>query len=147
MIASGFVCGVPGSWKFEDNQLIDVPPTGDRVRVEFVWSDAAGTNRTAEPAMWIVRAGDEKTAFPSAAPSPSPGWVFAGSVQTRRQAVTHYDADMSGTLIGLTTFGGETIAWSEVISPEASIRAPEWIINTREYPAFGTPVIVRITAG
>ena len=61
-----------------------------------------------------------------------------------RQGRERYEAQGAGTLIGLTTFGTETIAWREVISPEASIQEPEWIADKAVVPAMGTPVTVRI---
>lgn len=72
------------------------------------------------------------------------GFVFAGSVMRERQGREVYDADGIGTLIGLTTFGAEAIAWRDVISPDSHIHSPEWIADPAQTPPFGTKVTVRI---
>jgi hypothetical protein len=70
---------------------------------------------------------------------------------TRRDAETGdprevYDADGTGVVIGLSTFGSELVAWRQVLSPESTITAPTWVINNAAYPKAGTAVVVRIGA-
>ena len=50
----------------------------------------------------------------------------------------------AGTIIGLTTFGSEVIAWSRVISPDSGVQAPEWIADFSKTPPANTRVRVRI---
>ena len=68
---------------------------------------------------------------------------------TRRDRATGemrelYDADGAGTVIGLTTFGTEVIAFAKVLSPDEGITPAEWVANTKRVPAVKTAVKVRI---
>lgn len=168
LLIIGLKPGTPGGWKFENNKLTPVDPTGTRLAIQFVFDDPAGSQRTAEPAQWVVNAGDNRPLLSTLAERnpgrPAPGWVFAGSrlVQHKDRASglsrEVYDADESGTLIGLTAFGSETIAFSQTISPDAATDAPEWIAcfdcpspaQTTAPPPIpargGTPIRVRIQA-
>jgi hypothetical protein len=68
--------------------------------------------------------------------------VFAGS----RFVDNIYAADMDGTIVGLTAFGGETIAWTAMYHPDTDRMTPEWIADGRKLPKFRTKVIVTIVA-
>lgn len=72
------------------------------------------------------------------------GWVFAGSRFVEVGGGERYDADMSGTLVGLATFGGETVAWRAVISHESAVQEPEWIAERETIPEYGTEVRVEL---
>jgi hypothetical protein len=141
LLAIGLNPGKPGSWEFTDGRLVAHPPAGDPIEVTIAYRDGSGREVEAPAQDWVVNAA---TGLPILPPSSSTPFVFAGSVTARRGGREVYDADGAGTLIGLTTFGTETVAWRDVISPEASVAAPEWIANPKLVPKFGTPVVVRL---
>ena len=68
------------------------------------------------------------------------GFVFAGSKFTKRG----YEADGTGTLVSLTSFGDEVIAPVWTISHLAEIDEPAWIANRDRVPERNTKVVVRI---
>ncbi|MCW5776642.1 MAG: hypothetical protein KIS87_09405, partial [Phycisphaeraceae bacterium] len=123
----------------DEGRLIRVPPRGDAVRVLLI----TGDDQTPVPAGdWVVNVKTGRTLSDETAG----GWVFAGSRIVERQGRERYDADGTGTLVGLHTFGAEGIAWRAVYNPESVIDEPEWIADRSLVPAFGTPVRVRIEA-
>lgn len=126
--------GAPGEWRWEGGRAVYEPPIGDEVHVSFrTRRDGKTVEHSAHE--WII---DVNTgAHPPARP-----WVFAGSRFIVRQGFRGYDADRAGNLVGLATFGNETVAWSEVFSPESAIDEPVWIANTALVPRFGEPVTV-----
>lgn len=142
LLLLGLAPGKPGSVVFDGKSLVRTPPTGDGLEVTFIYKDAAGGEVRAPAWDWIVSAASGARFRP---PGDGPAWVFAGSRSVTRNGKDWYDADGSGTLIGLTTFGGETIAWTAVFSPESAVDEPEWIADAAKVPPFGTPVVVRIT--
>jgi hypothetical protein len=145
LLAAGLKPGAPGAWEWKDQKLISLPPSGDPVDVTFITTAPDGTKKQERATDWIVNA---DTGAPFAAPS-SPGgagFLFAGSLVRTRQGQQVYDADGAGTLIGLCTFGAETIAWNRLISPDSETQEPVWIADARRVPPAGTPVTVRISA-
>lgn len=138
LLLLGLEPGSPGAWEWRDDALQSIPPTGPRVRIEFLYTDVNGEEVVARPQEWIVNAETGET-FPAG------DWVFAGSRIVEWRGEEFYDADGAGTLIGLTTFGSEVLAWPEMISPEASIEEPVWIANAATTPPMGTEVVVRLT--
>ncbi|TVQ31075.1 MAG: hypothetical protein EA376_10845 [Phycisphaeraceae bacterium] len=132
--------GAPGAWEWRNGELIAHPPTGDPVRVELVYTDARGRERVEPAWSWVSNLETGET-FPAG------DWVFAGSRIVEHMGREFYDADGTGTLIGLTTFGSETIAWPEMISHEAAIEEPVWIADPEKTPALDTPVTIRLTPG
>ncbi|MCC6659653.1 MAG: hypothetical protein IT437_02080 [Phycisphaerales bacterium] len=140
LLAIGLRPGHPGSWKVQDDRLVTVPPEGDAIEITFITTDASGHETESRPRDWIVtRAG--RPILAEGSPTP---FVFAGSRMATRQGLTRYDADGTGTLVGLTTFGMETVAWREVLSPESTVMEPDWLANAARVPKFGTPVTVRM---
>lgn len=138
LLLLGLEPGAPGGWERIDGGASHrrIPPTGPAVDVDFILDRDGET--VAEPAAsWVVNALANETMGPGR-------FVFAGSriVQVRDEA--RYDADWEGTLVGLATFGAETIGWSDVISPDSAVDEPVWIINADRYPPSGTSVTVRI---
>ncbi len=152
LLLLGLNPGTPGAIRFEGRTPVARHPTGDRVRVRFFFSAPDGTARECDPADWIENARDgrglaeseRETAARLSLPM-GPGFVFAGSSIAERDGHEVYKADEEGTLIGLTTFGNEPIAWFRTISPEAAVQAPEWVVRRSVVPAPGTPVRVRLT--
>lgn len=143
LLLLGLEPGRPGSWTFDGKEMRPTPPTGAGLDIAIAYRDAGGREVESPVAEWIR---NERTGARFTSRDGGAAWVFAGSRFVRRNGREWYDADGAGTLIGLTTFGGETIAWSEVYSPEASVQEPEWIADASRVPPFGTPVIVRIRA-
>lgn len=136
--------GKPGDWETgENDEIVHIPPKGPAVAVEFVWTDTNGVERTDDPASWVVSDSD-------GAHLPDHDWVFAGSrivewtPPGKDAPVEAYDADYSGTLIGLSTFGTETLAWPVVMSPDSEVDAPVWIADAPKTPPVDTKVIVRL---
>lgn len=156
MLVIGLHPGSPGRWTQVDNRLTPVQPIGDRVDIRFAFETVVGRRIVANPLDWIIRAEDNMpfAKFESEQAS-APGWVFAGSrfiisqnpVDTAPSANSRqetYDADGTGVILGLTTFGSEVIGWSRFISPEAAVEPPSWIADFEKTPKPGTPVKVRI---
>lgn len=144
LLAIGLEPGSPGSWSVSRGELVKTAPTGPMLDVTIAYHDGAGREVEAPAWEWIVSARTDRPILPAGSPTP---FLFAGSKMAVRQGREGYDADGTGTLIGLTTFGMETIAWREVISPEAALEEPEWLADRSRVPRFGTPVVVRIQPG
>ncbi len=155
MLAVGLTPGEPGRWSLKAGQLVSAPPTGDRLSVRFAYKDKDGHEIEADPLDWIVNARDKskfvdaERKFATEHKTAAPGWVFSGSKFVKKRTPDGkesevYDADGSGTIIGLTTFGSEVIAWSRVISPDANIAEPEWVADFSQTPPPETKVVVRI---
>ncbi|HZW09034.1 MAG TPA: YdjY domain-containing protein [Phycisphaerales bacterium] len=142
LLAAGAEPGAPGAWREQDGSLRPVPPRGDRVRITLLTRGEGGIETEHDPASW-VRAADSERTLRSAAPDAA--WVFAGSRLRERGGRTVYDADGTGQLIGLHTFGSETLAWTRVESPDSWIDEPRWLARNEAVPAFGTPVRVRLS--
>jgi hypothetical protein len=58
----------------------------------------------------------------------------------------HYVADRTGSIVGIVTFGDETIACDEVRSDKADVDAPQWQARTERMPEPGTQVklVIRV---
>jgi hypothetical protein len=139
LLAIGLKPGAPGSFKWENETMTPVPPEGDPVTVTFIYQDPQGQRRESPALDWVINAETRKPFT-----TESGGFIFAGSVMRTRQGREVYDADGVGTIVGLTTFGAETVAWREVISPDSHVHTPEWIADREKTPPQGTPVTVRI---
>ena len=159
LLLIGLTPGRPARWALKDNVLVSTPPTGDRVSVRVISTDKAGATTESDPLDWIsssarpARFAESELAVARSGNLPAPGWVFAGSRLIKRKPPgsspdaapqDFYDADGSGTIIGLTTFGSEVIAWSRVISPDAATTEPEWIADFAKPPPADTRVRVRL---
>lgn len=138
LLAVGGEPGRPGRWRVEGGDVVRVPPQGQPVEVRLI---AAGSDIPGDPGMWITRGAGGPPLLRAA---PDSGWVFAGSRLREWNGRTVYDADGTGTLIGLHTFGSETIAWMRVESPDSSVDEPRWLANNGVVPPMGTPVEVRV---
>ncbi len=144
LLMVGLEPGTPGRLDFAGdgaNNVKRIPPTGPAVSVRFCYQKNGV--ETTDPAMsWVI---DER---PQAQ---APGLVFGGSGvgQMRNpqgERVTIYNADELGTLVGLCTFGSETIGLTTVVSPDSGLDAPRFIGNNAAIPPAETEVRVRITA-
>lgn len=155
LLAIGLTPGAPGRVEWNDRKPAMVAPTGAALTVRF---RVEGSSEEIDPLSWVslVRKGEAARPLATQADgSPETdagGFVFAGSrtrtmvdPQTGRER-EYYGADVDGTVIGLTTFGTETVAWSRVLSPESAVQEPEWIANVAVVPKVGTKVTVIMTA-
>lgn len=141
LLMIGLDPGAPGRWKIdEQSRVTTVPPRGAPVRVSLVFNPASPDAKEIDPTELVINARTKARASSLA----GAGFVFCGSRIVEWQGQSFYDADGTGTLIGLATFGSETIAWREVFSPEAAIAEPVWIADNDRLPAAGTPVTVRL---
>lgn len=141
MLMIGLEPGAPGSWQVdEQSRVTSVPPRGSPVRVTLVFNPASPDAKEVDPAELVINAKTKARA----SSLEGAGFVFGGSRIVEWQGRSFYDADGTGTLIGLATFGSETIAWREVFSPEAAIVEPVWIADNERVPAANTPVTVRL---
>jgi hypothetical protein len=150
MLLAGLRPGRPGRWAVdaEGRTRLD-PPTGDVVSIRFRWTDAAGAEREATPAEWIVSERGHRM--------DEPRWRFGGSDlvddrgrpvdagaegEAARTNAVRYLADLTGSIIGLVTFGDEVIGLEEVIPDAASYAAPAWMVDAEAVPPPGTPVTI-----
>ena len=140
LLLAGFEPGTPAAWTFEKGEMIASPPSGDALTVTLVYTDEDGDEVVVDPADWIVHA--DTGARPEIG-----AFVFSGSRIVHYQNENRYDADFTGTLVGLASFGSEVIAWPEPISPQASIDEPVWIADESTVPSGDVPVVIRITKG
>ncbi len=137
LLLAGLEPGTPGRWAIENGQTKKTPASGAAVQVTIAWRDTSGNERTARATEWAVSTSGARL---------NGTFVFAGSRIVPWQGREYYDADGAGTLIGLTTFGSETIACSELFSPESAVQEPEWIADAQRVPPMGTRVVVRLSA-
>ncbi len=145
LLLVGLTPGHVGSWNWSDGHADRITPEGSPVEVSFVWIDEAGATHENLASDWIV-SGVNGARFSETIPSGEPRWVFAGSRMIARNGREWYAAEAEGTIVGLHTFGSETIAWNSVLSPSADAEDPEWIADPDRVPRQGTRVVVRIRA-
>lgn len=139
MLLAKYESGTPGRWKYEDDRYSVIPPTGTAVEVLVRYTNAAG-EVVEHPVNEWVRDHRGETDFPNRP------WVFGGSrLEPNPESMgpgEHYVADMTGSVIGLVTFGDELLGWRQVLSDQAAVSEPEWEANGRAMPPVGTPVTV-----
>ncbi len=155
LLMLGLEPGAPGRFEPRDGRAVAVPAAGPALEIELAWREGDAPRR-AGPGDWIVSAktgrrfgdagagqGDEDT---------RPVWLFCGSRFVLRpdpaggERREVYDADGTGVVIGLHTFGSEVIGLGRTLSPDAATLEPEWIADAARVPALGTPVAVRLRA-
>jgi hypothetical protein len=138
LLMAGFEPGSPGRWIYEQDELRVVPPAGDRLDVFVRYRRADTTEEVEEPIANWIRDAEGQATFPD------DPWVFGGSAFIENPEWMgpgeHYVADMSGSIIGLVTFGDEVIGYSRVLSDQAAIQPPQWEVRSDHVPAVGTPV-------
>jgi hypothetical protein len=155
LLAAGFASGSPGRWieveeapadakaPVEHTRFKSEPPTGSALRLSVRLP-----NGDERPLEWFIRlapigegvARDARARW---------DFVFAGSRfrVDRRTGAERYLADGSGSLVGLVTFGDETIAPREVIPDQAEVESPMWEVWTERMPPLGTRVTVVVRPG
>lgn len=155
LLLVGLKPGEPGRWERrkegDKNTLVGVAPKGDAVRVTIAPKRDDGTRGDETDALeWVLNQRDAK-GFRQI--EPDAALVFAGSqmVKPRRRMINPektdqpevYAGDLEGTIVGLTSFGTETIGVTAMYNPDAGTQEPEWIASER-LPAVGTKVVVRV---
>ncbi|MFM1823890.1 MAG: hypothetical protein RI967_2156 [Planctomycetota bacterium] len=153
LLVAGLVPGAPGGWReptdereAADAGFVALAPHGPEVTVEVVLPDGScheiASFARLSPVAFGAEGGDGR-----AAPAPPSRFVFAGSrFRARPDGGERYLADDSGSLIGLVTFGDETIAPLDVIPDQASVSAPIFEADPARMPAPGTAVVIRVRA-
>ncbi|HRP63353.1 MAG TPA: YdjY domain-containing protein [Phycisphaerales bacterium] len=142
LLIAGFASGTPGRWEWneETEQVRLIPPTGEPLDL-FVQYERNGVMIEESIRDWITDFTGERT-FP-----PDP-WVFGGSMfRPNPESMgygEYYVADISGSIVGLVTFGDEILGFSHVISDQADIHEPEWVVNTDRIPPPNTEVTLII---
>jgi hypothetical protein len=148
LLMAGFTPGSPGRWTYDNETLGTIPPTGDQLAIEvrFLHPDAGFIEMPVRH--WIREAVREQPERASRPPREFPDlpWVFAGSRIAPNPPFMgpgeHYVADMTGSIIGLVTFGDEVIGFSRVMSDQEEVRPLEWEVNTPAMPPIDTPVTI-----
>ena len=136
LLLLGARSGAPGSWSWSDGELSLSPPTGAPIDVLVTVGDA----QAVPIAMWMR--GEGGRTFPERP------WRFAGSNfiaagasgDRGTKASEHYEADTSGSLIGIVTFGDEVLAWSEVLPHRLEVQDVLWEAAGDRMPPVGTAV-------
>jgi len=138
LLMLGLAPGKPGSWEWVEQKLVPHQPAGDRVRVDFIYTDQEGLQHIDPANLWVKHDGTNE-------PLQGGEWIFAGSRMLDHGFGEMYNADGVGTLIGLATFGSETLAWPTTFSPDSETDEPVWVADPTHVPPVGTPVVVRLT--
>ncbi len=137
LLLAGFESGSPGTWSSVSGKFHFVAPRGDELALAVRFVTPQG--KTDEyPLRELIRDHHTQAIFPEIP------WVFAGSFFAQNdqemEPGEHYVADLTGSIIGLVTFGDEVIGLSEVIADAAAVHPPLWEVNEKRMPPMGTPV-------
>ena len=141
LLAVGAHAGHPGIWSRDTSTANDLklePPAGDlvSVRVEYV-SD--GVTHCHDLGEWIEDARHQDQ-FKSI-------FVFAGShFEPDGRGGQRYTADVTGSIVGLVTFGDELVAYAKVIPDQADIATPRWQANIARIPPEASDVVLILKA-
>jgi len=159
LLLAGLEPGSPGRWQDVTDGaggwMVDrVRPSGPRVDVSVRWSDPLGTTQEVPILQWVRRAdgaGDSRSAPPAGQAAVLEGHlVFSGSrIRPNTPSMgsgEHYVADLTGSVVGLVTFGDEVIAYDEVIADKVDVDPAAWVAWTERMPPEGTRVEVLIRA-
>ncbi len=125
--------GRPAFW----NDRGEVQPSGPTVRVRF---RPEGSSTWVHPAEWT------KPRRPDGPDLEERDFVFAGSRRVIADNFSFYEGDAAGTVVGLASFGSETISWPTIIEHDEASGDLQWIADPLAVPEAETPVVVRITA-
>lgn len=139
LLMAGLVPGAPGGWEWKEKELLPIAPKGEVVEVVLVL-ERDGKSVEEPIGRWVKNLATGSTLESRAAEGE--GFVFAGSGFVTRGGGERYAANGAGTLVGLATFGTETIAWKRVFSPESSVDEPVWAVDRTMQPEAGTKVKV-----
>lgn len=155
LLLIGLKPGAPGKWERKEDEgkktLVGVPPRGDDVRVTVAEQRGDGTiGPETDVLEWVV---DHRDGRGFRVIEPDASLVFAGSamVRPRRRMIDPenaerpevYAGDTEGTVVGLTSFGTETIGVTAMYNPDAATQEPQWIAAP-SVPKVDTRVVVRV---
>ncbi|MEE2906788.1 MAG: YdjY domain-containing protein [Planctomycetota bacterium] len=136
LLAVGFQPGQPGQWHWEGGTVIREAPQGSDLEILVA---PLGEEAWVPVRDWIMDEGGQ---------SPQGHWVFGGSTMRDVESVpagySRYEADLGGSIIGLVTFGDETVGFSEVIPDEVAMAPEEWRVRVDAVPPVGSAVHVLI---
>ncbi len=138
LLLAGIGPGAPGRFEWTDDGVVRHAPTGEGLRVEILVPGSP--ELPTDPREWIRDHNGQSLTSQDAS-----GWVFAGSREVMREGRLRYDADGTGQIVGLHTFGSEVVAWTRVEHPDSAVDEPEWLADARMVPELGTAVVVRLT--
>lgn len=141
LLLLGLEAGRVGAWTFEGSKVVATPPEGPGVEV-LVRRDDGGAVREEPLSAWVV---DARSGVGVMVSQPESRWVFAGSRFRRSgegRETSVYEADREGTIVGLSTFGTETIAWTQMHHPDTSVEAPAYTADPARTPPVGTSVVL-----
>jgi hypothetical protein len=143
LLLTGLQEGTPPRWDFDGTSLTAVAPTGPRIEV-FLREATQPASANRPVAEFVTNITNDQTlaTHTRAQATSADHFVFAGS----RFVENVYAADMDGTLVGLTAFGNETIAWTAMYHPDTDRMTPEWIADGTKLPKIGTKMIVTFIA-
>ena len=141
LLMAGFKSGRPGSfeWDAKNRAIMNIAPGGELVEIQVAYVGHEFMNL----GDWMVHING--TAFVPAGAAKA-RWHFAGSRFVNVKGGEVYDADMTGIIAGLCTFGGEVLAWPDVISADSTMQEPDCVANKEKVPPFNTAVRVRFSA-
>lgn len=141
LLLAGMKPGRPGRWIYhpEQEKVELITPEGPELDVLVRHKDAQGNHAEIPVRNWIR---DHETCKEF----PNQPWIFGGSAFRPNPEFMgpgeHYVADMTGSIIGLVTFGDEVIGLQQIISDQATIHEPQWEVNADAIPAEGTEVTI-----
>ncbi len=135
LLLAGFAPGAPGHWEDGAPRRF-VAPAGDPVCVRVRYG--RDTGEIVDEAIWAWIVGAHQEPFPQAP------WVFGGSRETSDPAwmggARVYEADRTGAVVGLLTFGDEVMSFSIPAGTEAQSVPSPWQARAETVPPMGTPV-------
>jgi hypothetical protein len=134
---AGFVAGSPGRWIRQDDEVQFVPPTGAAVEVSVRCEPWPGGVFEEPVSRWMHHA-DDMTPFPGDT------WIFGGSQLVETPAWiggdTQLAADLTGSVIGLATFGDEVLGFPRGFADPTQEDPAPWAVRAGRVPPIGTPV-------
>jgi hypothetical protein len=139
LLLIGLEPGSPVTWTYPGGTPTMRAPTGPTLTVELFVTEDEDRTTPLPPTQWAI---ERDSGRPFAAGGT---WVFAGSTERSTAGRTFYEADAAGTLLGLASFGSETIAYSAPISHEEADGQLRWIADEGAMPETGTRVVVRLS--
>ena len=133
---AGFADGSPGHWIRQDDESRFVPPTGAAVDISVRCEPGPGQFVEVPISYWVRHADDMTT-------PPGNTWIFGGSHVAESPAwvggEARLAADLTGSVIGLATFGDEVLGFPQGFADPAGDPAG-WSIRSPRVPPIGTPV-------
>jgi len=149
MLLAGFEPGQPGRWSVDtDGRTRLDPPAGDVIGISFEWETEDGQTRRATPRDWIVsedggrRMDDPRWRFGGSRLVDEQGRLVEGGGDAAAETDARYLADLTGSIIGLVTFGDEVLGLEEIIPDAAVYAEPAWMVDTEAVPPPGTEVTI-----